>query len=432
MNIPENEQELFNLLKTLGWQFARAEKYSPKPDKLPRHFARLDKNIAYDGQDITFFPLVGKQDQTFENVFNLLLKEPRVKNRTRREIRKIREELLDYCRDIIQNRESIQTDQDINNRARPFLNRVLLPEQEWRVVSPIDGLSLERRTGITISNHVINWFDIQFITGFTGELDPANQKILERHLQGKVCVFVSVMAIDQKQAIERAREKIDQILHLIRGYFGTRIFYNLPTPNLYVAINKKTERTLGAFHPIQDEGCHINAEEEDDLSTYISSFSNFLDGSMPERVSNDVLRASRWFGSAVRDKELEDKLVKYFFALETLLVPEELGAKRERLVHRLGLLQLRVAGELPDPDFANSLDHLYQKRSKIVHGGDLEVEPVTKDDVLFLESVTRGVIHKISRVIRDNPGAITDAQELRDWIELDRREREPNGNAQEE
>lgn len=110
-----------------------------------------------------------------------------------------------------------------------------MPEQEWLVVSPIDSLSLERRTGtgITISNQRINWFDLRFITKFTGELDAAYQKILEEQdLQGKVCVFVNVRAIDQKKAIQMGREKIDQILHIIRRYFGTRIFYNLPTPNL--------------------------------------------------------------------------------------------------------------------------------------------------------------------------------------------------------
>jgi hypothetical protein len=433
MNLSDNE-ELFKLLKVLGWQVARADKYSPKPDKLPHHIVRLNKNVPSDGGDITFFPLVGKQDETFWNVLNLLLEDPRAKNRSRREKRRIREELLDYCRDIIQDRENIQNNQDIDTRAGTFLNQVLLPEQEWLVVSPIDSLSLERRTGtgITISNQRINWFDLRFITKFTGELDAAYQKILEEQdLQGKVCVFVNVRAIDQKKAIEMGREKIDQILHIIRGYFGTRIFYNLPTPNLYVAINKKPEKAMGASRPIHDEGCNISGDEEDGLSNYMSSFSNFLDGSMPEPISNDLLRAIRWFGSAVQDKELEDKLVKYFFALETLLVPEEIGGKRKRLVHRLGLLQLRFNGGLPDPDFVDDIDHLYQKRSNIVHGGDLEGEPVTKYDIQLLESLTRGVILNIRRVIIDNQGAIRNVKELRDWIELDRRERESDGNDQE-
>jgi hypothetical protein len=66
-----------------------------------------------------------------------------------------------------------------------------------------------------------------------------------------------------------------------------------------------------------------------------------------------------------------------------------------------------------------------------VHGGDLEGEPVTKYDIQLLESLTRGVILNIRRVIIDNQGAIRNVKELRDWIELDRRERESDGNDQE-
>lgn len=130
-------------------------------------------------------------------------------------------------------------------------------------------------------------------------------------------------------------------------------------------------------------------------------------------------------------QRVRGQLVKYFFALETLLVPEEIGGKRKRLVRRLGLLQLRFNGGLPDPDFVDDIDHLYQKRSNIVHGGDLEGEPVTKYDIQLLESLTRGVILNIRRVIIDNQGAIRNVKELRDWIELDRRERESDGNDQE-
>ena len=103
----------------------------------------------------------------------------------------------------------------------------------------------------------------------------------------------------------------------------------------------------------------------------MSSLSYFLDGRVSQPIGNDLLRAIRWLGSAVQDKELDDKLVKYFFALETLLIPEEMGAKRERLVSRIGLLYSGPNGELPYTNFLNDVGHLYQKRNNIVHGGDL-------------------------------------------------------------
>lgn len=424
------DEPVFKLSVVLGRQIFQSDRYSPRPDRVPHHIVRLDKNVPTNAGDIVFFTLIGKQDETFCNVLNLLLNDPRARNHTRRQKRKIREEVLDYCREIIRNRENIQNDQDIEanieNRARAFLHRVLLPEQEWRVISPIDSLSLERRTedGITISNQVrINWFDMRFITEFTGELDSAFQQRLQDHLQGRVCVFVfSVMAIDQAQAIERAKEMIDEALHIIRGYFGTRLFYNLPSPNMYVAINRNPQRTMGASFPIHNEGCNIPADEEADLTNYISNFSDLFNGTMPEPISSDLLRAISWFGSAVQDKELEDKLVKYIFALETLLVPEERGAKSKKLVQRLELLELRFSGRLPYPEFGIDLEHLYQKRSNIVHGMDLEKDPVTTYDIQLLESITRGVIFNLCRVITGNQVTIRNRQELIDWIDPDQRQ----------
>jgi hypothetical protein len=133
MKLLENKQ-VFSLLKVLGWQCVDSEKYKPKSNQLPSVIAVLDKQGGSHGLDRTFFPLVGKQYQTFENVKNLLLKEPCVKNRSRKEIREIKDALFDYCRDIIKSKERIKNEQDMDTKAKAFLDRVLLPEQEWLVV----------------------------------------------------------------------------------------------------------------------------------------------------------------------------------------------------------------------------------------------------------------------------------------------------------
>jgi hypothetical protein len=420
-NLPENEQ-LSKFLKILGRQCVQSEKYIPRSDRLPSIIAALDEDAAYQGQEMTYFPLAGKQSETFEKVLNLLLADSRVKNQSRIESRRIYKELLNYCRDIIKNKESIRNQQDIDKyigtKAEAFLKRLLMPEQEWLVVSPFNGLSLVRKEGITISNQVIiNWFDLRIITDFTGNLDPNDQKMLEEDLQEKVCVFVFVMAIDGKRAIEKASKKIGQILHMMRVHFGTDVFHSLPTPKLFKAINKKTMIVSRPIE-VQDEICKITREEEDELLNHISSFSNFLEPTrMPREISKALLRAIRWFGSAVQAKELEDKLVRYFFALETLLVPEDRGVKRPRLVFRLALLQLRVIRDFHHPNILCLLYDLYGKRSKIVHGQDIEKEPITENDTRFLECLTRQVILDISKVIIDSKGGIKDIQQLRDWIE---------------
>jgi hypothetical protein len=159
MAVPVNQQ-IPELLRVLGWQFARPERhYRNLDDKGVHHFARINQNVVPSGgQNIatTHFPLVGKQDETFWNVLNLLSQDARVRNRTRIDRRRIRRELLNYCGEIYQNRQRINDDPDIQSRAQAFLNRVILPEQQWLVVSPMDGLVLETGTrGITMSNHIM-------------------------------------------------------------------------------------------------------------------------------------------------------------------------------------------------------------------------------------------------------------------------------------
>jgi hypothetical protein len=435
-NPPEDEQ-LYKFLKILGWQCFQSDKYTPRLDRLPGVIAALDKDAASKGQEMTYFPLAGGQSETLRKVLDLLLVDDRISNGSQKESREIYDKLLDYCRDIINNKENIRNHQDIDKeigtRVQAFLNQVLMPEQEWLVISPINGLSLERKEGITISNQVIiNWFYLRIITDFAGNLAPNDQKRLEEDLVGKVCAFMFVMAIDGKRANEKARRKIDQIQHMLRLHFGTDVFHSLPTPKLFKAINKER---MSVSRPIelQDEMCKITSGEQDELLKHMSIFSNFLDGrSVPKEISKDLLRAIRWFGSAVQAKDLEDKLVEYFFALETLLIPEEIGVKRERLVFRWGLLYLRVKGELPHIIYAYELNRLYQKRSNIVHGGDIEKEPVTIEDTRFLEKWTCEAIVDISRIVMSSQGAISNVQELRDWIELDRREWGSNGNDQQE
>lgn len=436
-NPSENEQ-LYKFLGILGRQCLHSEKYIPTQKRLARVIAALDRDAAYQDQEMTYFSLAGGQYETLRKVMDLLLTDDRIPNESRKEKREIYNELLDYCREIFNNKDSIikkqqDIDKDIGARAEAFLNRLLMQEQKWLVISPINGLSLEKKENITIllDQVIIKWFDLQIITDFAGSLAPYHQKKLEEDLQGNVCVFMFVMAIDWKRALEKARKKIGQILHIMRLHFGTHVFHSLPTPKLFKAINKES---VAESRPreLQDEICIVSPDEQDELSKHMSSFSDFLDGdnssssSVPKEMKKALLRAIRWFGGAVQAKDLEDKLVRYFFALETLLIPEELGPKRERLVFRWGLLHLRVQGELPSLDFACELDRLYQKRSNIVHGGDIEENPITEEDTSFLERRTREVIIAISRIFMDKQRAISNIRELRDWLELDIRQKESN------
>jgi hypothetical protein len=295
------------------------------------------------------------------------------------------------------------------------VSELLLPEQEWLMVSPINGLSLESEQ-ISISDHVIKKFSFGDITKYTHKLDQVDRKILNRYFRGKVCVLVSVMATDSKQAIEKGDRKINHILHIIRGYFGSRIFCMLTTPSEFIAVNKETGKKRTLIRNTTREQCYVDLENEEKFLMQISDLSVLLNGRMPEKITNDILRALRWLGSAVQDKELEDKLVKCIFALETLFVPEKGERdKGETLAFRVALLELRVRDYYNNPD---SLHYLYGIRSLAVHGADIKKGSITMNDIHYLESRTwQAILCACGPVLNSRIQEISNVNELIDWIE---------------
>lgn len=404
-------QDVFKLLTQLGLEYSHpSEEYRPELGR-PSIIALLNKGGGPDGQD-TYFSLFGKQYQVFEKLMNLLLKEPYAQHLRPKDARDV---LLDYCRDLINSVGANTTKADLENEAEAFLLQLLLQEQEWLVISPIDGLSLESER-LTITDREIKKFDCEDITKFAGKVDIWFLNTIDQVCGGKVCIFVHVRAIDQKRAIEKGGKKINQTLHMIRGYFGSNVFYYLPTPTVLIAIKKDSGNTMVSYPDVQLEKIHIETKMQSNLLSQISCFTNFLNGNVPDKITKNALRAIRWLGSAVQDKELEDKLIKCFFALETLFVPEEEGRKGERLAFRIPLFFLRIDDEyyhLHNPDV---LYDLYEKRSKIVHGGDIEKESITENDTKYLESLTWKAIIGVCDIVRDHR-EISCASKLRDWIE---------------
>jgi hypothetical protein len=269
-------------------------------------------------------------------------------------------------------------------RAQEYLSSLVLPETQWLVVSPISGLSLENER-IPISDSDIMKFNLAHVTKYSDKVINQNsQTQLTQYCNEKVCVLVCVKAIDSNGAIEKGEKKINHILCTVRGYFGTYTFFVLPTPSVFFAINKDTGEVRTLTRYSIESKCHIDLENEKKLLNQISDLFNFLNGKMPAKIKKEVLRALRWLGSSVQDKEFEDKLIKCFFALETLLTPGKGDQhKGQPLVFRLALLELRVMGECcenPDP-----LYQLYKKCSTIVHGGDIDEDPITKEDMRYLE-----------------------------------------------
>jgi hypothetical protein len=80
-------------------------------------------------------------------------------------------------------------------------------------------------------------------------------------------------------------------------------------------------------------------------------------------------------------------------------------------------------GGLPYDDFLIDIRRLYDKRSNIVHGGILEEDPVTLEDIRLIEPITRQIIFGSSNIIINNQAIIATTQELVEWLEQGGRQR---------
>lgn len=92
-------------------------------------------------------------------------------------------------------------------------------------------------------------------------------------------------------------------------------------------------------------------------------------------LENIIMTALYWISEAQNDFQQESAFVKYCIALETMLLFDDRGGKKQRLANRVPCLLCFVGGysfiELEDIyDTYVAVRKLYSKRSKIVHEGD--------------------------------------------------------------
>jgi len=144
-------------------------------------------------------------------------------------------------------------------------------------------------------------------------------------------------------------------------------------------------------------GSTIEAKDREALSNYILCFDPILKKTQKTRLDKRIVRSINWCGEATRDKNLEDKLLKYFTALECLLVPEGEGLKGDILGERIA--KLWTPSEESRDLIRKDIIELYERRSDIVHGSEYEI---SEKDITEIDFVTRNIIAVVSNIIHKN------------------------------
>lgn len=105
-----------------------------------------------------------------------------------------------------------------------------------------------------------------------------------------------------------------------------------------------------------------------------------------------IVDAVFWFGNGVKDKEPLFKFVKYFIAMESLMVPHNQRGKIVTLARNFTGIMFDQAPEKERAEVSGKMADLYGVRNEIVHTGK---RSITADDLVQIERWTQSSILKL-------------------------------------
>lgn len=227
--------------------------------------------------------------------------------------------------------------------------------------------------------------------------------------------IVIVFAREDKKAIEKAEELIDQALDIIRFIYISNDFgilgkYKSPQRNETFTIKLNTSLfscEAGVSGDII--GCKFTRELYDKLWTdYLSNLDAVLKRpeSQRESMEKKLLIVFTWFREILKNRDEKENIVRIFSTLETLLISNRNDEKIDNVSERIAFINY--------PDRENRLfvyklvKEMYKHRNELIHEGETEFKELDYN-TLFIQ--LRICIATITKQLNKYP-------KLEQWIEL--------------
>lgn len=265
---------------------------------------------------------------------------------------------------------------------------------------------------------------------------PSLNRIAEE-FDGAVVAVTRVRAGSLNKASERAREKVDGALNLLRvglaGGIGARVWDEqmlFRRKGVWVVKNSADGDWLTSseygFRPF---GFELTPQTARHLVNYLEP----LDRSLVEMTSGDirhrVIRAIHKIGTSTTREDYDDKVNDLCTALEAILATRAEKRKAEAIAVRSMLLPAALGSSFVDPVVAYDL--YVEKRSPVVHGSEHHI--CTERDYIWLRQLAidmlrryvdlagRGKIVKHSKLLQEIDGAEDHVRGALELLRDDRR-----------
>jgi hypothetical protein len=354
--------------------------------------------------------MYGDEYRAFNETLRFLVDEPRLEHLQPGEIDS---SLWDLICELSLDRSAFNNPQRRSARLQSYLETIARPHTPFHVVVPIENLRVEAPIDVA-GVRIEHW-----------ESEQANEWAIRRgadlteHFVDRTVAIVLVKAGRADRAVRRARVLAEQALDRLRFGFANSI-------RVRVRDNEAMFRQ-SEMHAVREEGgarshgwdLRFQPYETPLSPTRISRIAEYLEP-VERLTSNENLvpalrkrfsLALHWLSTAMTRTDYDEKVVDICTALESLLTQRSDRRKGELIALRAMLLQCALDGRFTD---TFRLLQLYELRSQIVHGSDIDLCGEGQYTYLF-DTTTRLVMQAVDLVNRDP--AIRSFKHFRNAIE---------------
>jgi hypothetical protein len=263
----------------------------------------------------------------------------------------------------------------LTKRLDEFAEEWKKPLKLYEVVYLIDNLHLGTEVFTFGHMRFFTMSDAELIRWGFSKDNPLDSSVFKRFTNHAVAV-IKVWSSDNSRAFETGLQQVLAGLDLLRlaGVSGRlprlddeMFLWKLDGAWLARQIEDvnqhATQGWYRTFRPlIIDMGPHIR----EGLESEHRSLQAIADGELPEEITSHLKRAINWISNSVTRERPDDKVVDLCTALETMLLPSYEEGWKGQMVD----LRHRLIGGSWEP---GGIFKLYELRSRIVHGGALNV-----------------------------------------------------------
>jgi len=300
---------------------------------------------------------------------------------------------------------------ELEKKAEHFLSEIFKPIEEYQVIFGVDNLDIGSENVDFYDCNLTKFDRGQFSLSGNDPFSSLTERIFS-DFAGKTVIQVTEVGNKPNLIAERARKKAINHLHFFKAALSNPGF--LADENLLFELSEKYimrkvsdpskiypgwKRRRFPFGFKYSDGLDEKFTEANEIFERLKS--------LPQKIKDRVERALIWFGKSIAEENLDEKVIKLFTAIETLITLKSDSKKGEKIAYRVILLQSIMDDDAITP--ALMLWLYGEIRSNVIHGSAMGY--ATKRDYDSLLGVTRKLIFNFIQFAKDR-----DIHKLNDLI----------------